>query len=240
MIKIREIDRLVLRVRGSNKAARVLLRDSWLCSRAASRRARPASVESETLPRRLLSVQGRLAAYPLRVHQIFAPIGLSGVLAFGLLFSTASAAEVPPIKIAVFNFELEDLSPAASYLDKTTSAAATMEKVSREARQALAQSGSYVVIDPSTVDAKPVIEKALRNCDGCEAGIALRLGADESLFGVVRKATQTDYYVVIQIRDARTGKLINQQEANFAGSEEGWPTGVRMLIKHQILVSEQP
>jgi hypothetical protein len=43
--------------------------------------------------------------------------------------------------------------------------------------------------------------------------------------------------VVIQIRDARTGKLFNQQEANFAGSDDGWASGVRMLIKHQILVS---
>ena len=47
----------------------------------------------------------------------------------------------------------------------------------------------------------------------------------------MRKVSQTDYYVVIQIRDARTGKLLDQQEANFAGGEEGWATGVRMLIK---------
>jgi hypothetical protein len=178
-----------------------------------------------------------------QLHRSFALIGFIGAVALGLLYSSASAADAvkgPPIKIAVFDFELEDLSPAASYLQKTTSAAATMEKVSREARRELAQSGAYEVIDPSTAAAKPATQKALRDCDGCEAGIALRLGADESLIGVVRKATQTDYYVVIQIRDARTGKLINQQEANFAGSEEGWPTGVRMLIKHQILVSEQP
>jgi hypothetical protein len=42
------------------------------------------------------------------------------------------------------------------------------------------------------------------------------------------------------IRDARTGKLINEQEANFAGDESGWPTGVRMLIKHQVLVMPEP
>ena len=73
---------------------------------------------------------------------------------------------------------------------------------------------------------------------GCEAGIALKLGADESLLGIVRRATQTDYYVVIQIRDARSGKLLDQQGANFAGGQEGWASGVRMLIKHQILVSQ--
>lgn len=41
----------------------------------------------------------------------------------------------------------------------------------------------------------------------------------------------------IQIRDARSGKLLDQREANFAGGEEGWAAGVRRLIKHQILAS---
>ena len=46
---------------------------------------------------------------------------------------------------------------------------------------------------------------------------------------------QTDYYIAVVIRDANTGKVLDSQDANFAGSEEGWPTGVRMLIKHQVL-----
>ena len=82
-----------------------------------------------------------------------------------------------------------------------------------------------------------VTEKPLRNCNGCEAGIALQLGAEQSLIGVVTRVTQTDYYVQILIRDSRTGKVIDQQEANFAGGDDGWASGVRMLIKHQVLVS---
>jgi hypothetical protein len=148
----------------------------------------------------------------------------------------AEAEKSSPVKIAVFDFELEDVSPAASYLGKTASSAAAMDKVSSEARRMLAQSGRYSLIDVSKADAKPVSEKSLRNCDGCEAGIALQLGAEQSLIGVVRRVTQTDYYMVIQIRDARSGKLVNQQEANFAGAEDGWASGVRMLIKHQVLV----
>jgi len=166
--------------------------------------------------------------------------GPLAILALGLAASCIARAEgVPaaPIKIAVFEFELEDLSPAAALLNKTTNRAATLEQVSSAARRELAESGRYSVIDASKADAKAVTSKSLRNCDGCEAGIARQLGADQSLIGVVRSVTQTDYYVVIQIRDARTGKLIDQQEANFAGGEEGWPTGVRMLIKHQILVA---
>jgi len=140
-----------------------------------------------------------------------------------------------PVKIAVFPFELEDLSPSAALLGKTSNPAATMEKVSAAARQELAESGRYAVIDGSNVAAKPVTEKSLRNCDGCEAGIAAQLGAQQALIGVVSKVTQTDYYVIIRIRDAQTGKILAQEEANFAGDEQGWASGVRMLIRHQVL-----
>ena len=111
--------------------------------------------------------------------------------------------------------------------------------VQAEARRMLAESGRYRLVDVSNADAKPVKEKSLRNCEGCAAGIALQLGADQSLIGVVTRVTQTDYYVSIQISDARTGKVLDQQEANFAGAADGWASGVRMLIKHQVLASDK-
>jgi hypothetical protein len=145
------------------------------------------------------------------------------------------------VKLAVFDFELDDVSPAASFLGQTTSNEAVMEKVSSEARRMLAESGRFFLVDVSKVDAEPVTAKSLRNCDGCEAGIALQAGAEQALIGVVRRVTQTDYYVLIQISDAQTGKVLNQQEANFAGGPDGWASGVRMLIKHQVLVpAEEP
>ena len=163
-----------------------------------------------------------------------------GILLLSVGYFPALAADLgksPPVKIAVFDFELEDVSAAASLLGKTTSTSATMEKVSSEARRVLAQSGRYSLIDVSKADAKQVTEKSLRDCDGCDAGIALQLGAEQSLIGVVRRVSMTDYYVLVQISDCRTGKVLNQQEANFAGGDDGWASGVRMLIKHQILAS---
>jgi hypothetical protein len=157
-----------------------------------------------------------------------------------------AAVDPPPprprvVKLAVFDFELEDVSPAASLLGQTTSNGAIMEKVSSEARRMLAESGRFILTDVSKIDAEPVKAKSLRNCNGCEAGIALQVGAEQALIGVVRRVTQTDYYVLVQISDAQTGKVLNQQDANFAGGPDGWASGVRMLLKHQVLVSpEQP
>jgi Protein of unknown function (DUF2380) len=151
--------------------------------------------------------------------------------------AAGEAAKPPPTRIAVFAFELEDASPGATYLGETDKRAATMAAVGRAARLELTQSGRYSVIDASAANTSQVAAKGLRNCGGCEAGLALKLGAEQSLLGVVIKATQTDYYVVIQIRDARSGKLLDEQEANFAGDEQGWPSGVRMLIRHQVLAT---
>lgn len=165
-------------------------------------------------------------------------IGAAGLLALSLAWMAASSKEAPapaPVRIAVFKFELDDETPAAALQNKATSTAAAMDKVSGEARAELAQSGKYSVVDASGTDMNTVPNKAMRDCEGCEAGMALKLGAEQALIGVVRRATQTDYYVWIQIRDARTGKILDQEAANFAGSEEGWPAGVRMLIRHQIL-----
>jgi hypothetical protein len=170
-----------------------------------------------------------------------AAIGVLGVLALAGACAPAPAAdahESAPVEIAVFAFELQDSSPSAALLRKSTTDTAVMAKVTDAARRELAQSGRYSLIDVSHADAGPVRDGSLRNCEGCEAAIARQLGAAQSLIGVVTKVTQTDYYITICIRDARTGKIIDQQEANFAGSEEGWSSGVRMLIRHQVLPTQ--
>jgi hypothetical protein len=167
------------------------------------------------------------------VKQIGPVVGLALSIAVAPVY--ARAAEPPPVKIAVFAFELEDSSPSAVLLSKPEAAASTMEKVSNAARDELAHSGRYVVIDAGKVDTKSVGQKTLGDCGGCEAAIAQRLGAQQSLIGLVRKVTQTDYYVVVRIRYARSGEILDEEEANFAGDEQGWASGVRMLIKHQVL-----
>jgi Protein of unknown function (DUF2380) len=143
------------------------------------------------------------------------------------------------VRLAVFDFELDDVTPAAALLGRSTGDAAAMDKVSQEVRRMFARSGRYAIVDVSDIDVKPVRDKTLRNCDRCEAGIALDAGAEQVVVGVVKRVTQTDYYIVIQVTDAKTGKVLNQQSANFAGGPEGWASGARMLLKHQVLAFDQ-
>lgn len=158
--------------------------------------------------------------------------------AVGLAPAFGGPAAPAPVKIAVFAFEFEDLAPAAVLLDKPADTASTMEKVTAAAREELNRSGRYIPIDASKVDTKAAGGKPLRDCNGCEAQLASQLGAGQSMIGLVRKVTETDYYVVIRIRDATSGKVLDQEEALLAGDQSGWPTGVRMVIRHQVLPSQ--
>jgi hypothetical protein len=165
--------------------------------------------------------------------------GLVGVLMVGIGAVSVHSQGAPqtPIAIAVFDFELDDVTPASSLLQQSTSSAAALQKVTDAARRALSRSGRYRIIIPTSTSSPT---PRLQDCNGCEAAMASKLGAQQSMIGVVRRATQTDYYVGISIRDARTGKLVNEQAANFAGGEEGWASGVRILLDHQVLYPDQP
>jgi hypothetical protein len=177
----------------------------------------------------------------IQIKRTLAALTLIGALSLNAALFPALAADSktspPPVKIAVFDFKLDDVSAAALLPGASIDTAAIMEKVSSAARRELMQSGRYTVIDVSKADARLVQQETLRNCDGCEAGIAAQLGAEQFFVGVVRRVSMTDYYMMIQISDCRTGKVLIQEAANFAGGDDGWARGAAMLIKHQVLAS---
>lgn len=105
----------------------------------------------------------------------------------------------------------------------------------KAAREELLSSGHYSIVSVDGADAKALKEHTLRDCNGCEAAIARKLGAQQSMLGIVRRVTQTDYYILVVIRDANTGKILDSQAANFAGGDEGWASGARVLIMYQVL-----
>ena len=98
-----------------------------------------------------------------RKHRLWPVIGSFGVLLLGVACLPAAAADAgkpPPIRIAVFDFELEDVSAAASQPGQTPADAARLQDVSNAARRVLAQSGRYNIIDVSKLDAPAVQQGA--------------------------------------------------------------------------------
>jgi hypothetical protein len=165
-------------------------------------------------------------------------------LSFGLalfcsavIASLAARAETASsIKIAVFDFELEDYSAGGGVIDKTPEDIAQLKRATSEAREWLAQSGRYTLVDVSHAEAEPAKTQSLRTCSGCEADIARKLGADQSFIGIIARSSRTEYAVGFQIRDARNGSMVFKQQTDLRmGTNDSWNRGVIRLMKNTLL-----
>lgn len=95
----------------------------------------------------------------------------------------ALAAGSEPVRIAVFEFELEDFSPAVATPELAAADAGHLAEVTAAVRDLLSQSGRYEIVDVSAAEDPEVRERSLRDCGGCDAAIARKLGAAQSLVG---------------------------------------------------------
>jgi hypothetical protein len=115
-----------------------------------------------------------------------------------------------------------------------------MRVVSAEVRRVIEQSGSYRLVDISGADAEAVRDRSLLTCNGCDAGIALALGAEQSLIGVVKRISRTEYVVGFQLRDASSGALIAAQDTDVRmGANYSWSRGASRLIKDRLLDAQE-
>jgi Protein of unknown function (DUF2380) len=150
-----------------------------------------------------------------------------------------AAADAPtaPIKIAVFPFELEDFSAAngqGSSPVETTYLAQSTE----EAKEQLLQSGRYSLVDTAGADLSAAKGRGLRNCNGCEAAIAMKLGADQALIGIVTKISMMEYVVQFRVSDVRKAAIISNLTTGLRmGADYSWSRGVRWLMKNRMLAA---
>lgn len=173
-----------------------------------------------------------LARTRIIVCRIGAPFTFA-IYFFCVASLTALAAQSAPIKLAAFDFELEDFSAAASSAGETEADAAKLAQVTKEVRDLLAQSGRYSLVDVGASDAT---SRRLRDCQGCDAAIALKLGAEQSFVGVVRRISRTEYIVRFQIRDAQTGAVLSDENSGLRmGADYSWSRGAAQLIKTRLL-----
>lgn len=152
----------------------------------------------------------------------------------------AAAADTSSrVKLALFDFELEDQSAGAPLMQESQADTDLLKQVSNDARKMLAESGRFGLVDTSSADDEAVRERSLHTCNGCDAAIALKLGADQSLIGIVTRVSRTEYMVRIQITDARTGAVISNSRSGLRmGADYSWSRGIASLIKRDLLKSE--
>jgi hypothetical protein len=148
----------------------------------------------------------------------------------------AETAASPPVKIAVFPFELEDFSAGAAYVAPDDIDREQLRFSTEEARRLIAASGRYQLVDVSAVNEEAAKAGKLRECAGCDAKIAAGLGADQSMIGIVTRITRTEYAVTYRIRNARSGALVDVKQTDLRmGANVAWSRGARWLIENRLL-----
>jgi uncharacterized protein DUF2380 len=141
-----------------------------------------------------------------------------------------------PVKLAVFDFELEDFSGGAGIIPESDQDREQLRLATETVRRLLVDSGRYSLVDVSGADAPDVAAHSLHKCDGCDAAIARKLGADQSLVGIVTRITRTDYAVTFKIRDTGTGAPIAVEQTDLRiGANYSWNRGAAWLIKNRLL-----
>jgi hypothetical protein len=146
------------------------------------------------------------------------------------------AAEPAPLKLAIFDFELDDRSAAGGVIAKDAIDDENLKKATELAHQRLEASRRYVLVDTSPVVNELIAKGGVRACDGCEASLGKKLGADQSMIGIIARVSRTEYTLQLVIRDARTGAILSNAFSGLRmGANYSWPHAVTSLIENKIL-----
>jgi hypothetical protein len=165
------------------------------------------------------------------------------VLAASLGFAVSpalaeNAAGQPAVKIAVFDFELQDSSPGGGIIAQDERDTRYLTEATEMAERLLVESGRYVLVDTEGAGIEAEAPRGIRNCDFCEAPAARKLGAEQAMLGVVNRISRAEYTLLIRVTDAQTGAVVSSDFTNLRmGSNDSWPRAVRSLMRQRMLAA---
>jgi hypothetical protein len=149
----------------------------------------------------------------------------------------ASAAQ-PARDIVVFDFEMMDSSAGAGYFSPDDRDRRYLAEATQVAKDYLAKAGTYKIVDAKPAAAELAKAGELRNCNGCEAGIASKLGGDLAMTGVVNRISRTEYEMLIKVVDANTGAQVAVGYTGLRmGANYSWPRGAKLLMERRVLAN---
>jgi hypothetical protein len=158
----------------------------------------------------------------------------AGVAAVSIVFTIEArpCTAADPIKIAVFDFELNDRSAGGGVIAQDEIDTENLRKSTEEARRMLAASGRYGIVDTSSVAASVTSAGGIQHCNGCEGPLARQLGAAQSMVGIVTRVNRTEYALQILVRDAETGAVLSNEFTGLRmGANYAWPRGVKWAME---------
>jgi len=153
--------------------------------------------------------------------------------------AVARAQSSPPMKLAVFDIELDDFTAGGPIAGESPEETARLQRMTALARELLAQSGLFEIVDGSAATDQRVKDHWLRKCNGCDADIARRLGADLSFVCFFRKVSVMEQYLEMRIRDARTGELAHISQTDLRGeTDQSWTRALKFLMRYHLVEPE--
>ncbi|RTL78638.1 MAG: DUF2380 domain-containing protein [Hyphomicrobiales bacterium] len=145
----------------------------------------------------------------------------------------------PPIRLAVFDMELDDFTAGGPIAGESPAETARLQRMTGLARELLAQSGLFELVDTRAAAGPMVAGHWLRKCNGCDADAAAALGAQMSFVGFFRKISVMEQTLELRIRDARTGALVHVSQTDLRGeTDESWSRALKFLIRYELVEPE--
>lgn len=185
----------------------------------------------------MLETRGRGDRLSVSAHRALAASFAAVVTV--LAVQPTGAAEPEPVKIAVFDFELDDRSAGGGIIAQDAIDSEHLRKSSEEARRMLAASGRYAVVDTASAADDLISAGGVRHCNGCEGRLAKALGADQSMAGIVTRVNRTEYTLQVLVRDSDTGAILSNDFTGLRmGANYAWPRGVKWLMNNRILTAD--
>jgi hypothetical protein len=166
--------------------------------------------------------------------------GAAVLLAMLLNSGAPQAAESTPaiVKIAVFDFELEDSSAGGGIVAQDAYDRKYLAQATEMAKRLLVESGRYSLIDTKGAGTEAVVARGIRNCGGCEASLAQKLGGEQAMIGIVNRISRAEFTASIRVVDARSGAIVSSGFTNLRmGANDSWPRGVKWLMNKHVLAA---
>ncbi len=143
----------------------------------------------------------------------------------------AGPAIAAPQTVAVFDFDLQNTSPAPS----TPEEIARLHRLDAQLSRELAEPGRYTIIDMSSAREELANVISIRGCNGCELDMARKAGAQLAAYGWVQKVSNLILNINLVIEDATTGKKLRADSVDIRGNtDESWQRGLKYLIDERL------
>ena len=151
-----------------------------------------------------------------------------GFTLLAVVLAGPAAAEGLP-RLAVFDFNLNNTSPAAS----TPEELARLRRLDAQLRDGL--QSRYALVDTAPVQGQLDRVDSIRGCNGCELAMARQLGAEQVAYGWVQKVSNLILNVNLVVEDAATGRTLHADSVDIRGNtDESWTRGLRYLLRERM------